>query len=300
MKLVLAPLAGFTDAPFRRVCAENGADLTYTEMVSAAALAHNHTPTQTLMKTMPGEGAVGCQIFGATESDVAHAARLIDAIGDRFCELNLNAGCPMTKVTRCGAGAKLIEDPEKVYRLLAAMKENTALPVTLKTRLGPHPERTAAFELLDAASRAGAVGLIVHARFTSQLHQGPLHLDLLAEVVSRAKIPVTGNGSVTNAVDAARMARTGVSAIMIGRAALANPGIFNELKGLPAVSRRMFLTQHLQALRESRADDAYLRLKFRTHLFRYFAGIPGAAALRARINQAKTLRELEDLCCSHH
>ncbi len=299
MKLVLAPLAGFTDAPFRRVCSENGADLTYTEMVSAAALAHGHTPTQELLRTLPGEGPVGCQIFGATEHDVAFAARVIEATGTRFCELNLNAGCPMSKVTRCGAGAKLVEDPEKVFRLLVAMKENTALPITLKTRLGPHPQHVMAFELLDAAERAGATGITFHARSTSQLHGGPLDLETLAALVARAKIPLTGNGSVTDAVSLARLQATGVTAVMIGRAALANPGIFTELKGGASQTRLSFIKPHLAALKSYTSDEAYLRLKFRTHLARYFAGIPGAASLRARLNNIQSLQEFEALCSLH-
>ncbi len=299
MKLVLAPLAGFTDAPFRRLCAERGADLTYTEMVSAAALAHGHTTTRELMRTMPGEGLVGCQIFGATEHDVAYAARAVEAVKERFCELNLNAGCPMTKVTRCGAGAKLAEDPEKVYRLLVAMKENTSLPVTLKTRLGPRPGTMTAFELLDAACLAGAAGVTFHARYTSQLHGGPLDLDTLAALAQRARLPVTGNGSVRDAASLARMRETGVQAVMIGRAALSNPGIFTELKGGASVPRRDFLAPHLAALAEFTSDAAYIRLKLRTHLVRYFAGLPGAAALRARVNNIQTLKEFEDLCSLH-
>ena len=235
MKYVLAPLAGFTDAPFRRMCHEGGADLAYTEMVSAAGLAHGSSPTRHLLETMPGEGPVACQIFGANESDIAYATDFITQTlkhsnTQTIVELNLNAGCPMTKVTREGAGAKLVEDPERIHRLLKAMVGNTSLPVTLKTRLGPHPQKTNIFEILDAAESAGAKGIIVHARYTSQMHGGQTHLDLLREVVARAKIPVTGNGSVTDGKSAAAMAATGVSAIMIGRAALPNPGIFNQLK----------------------------------------------------------------------
>ena len=244
MKYVLAPLAGFTDAPFRRMCHEGGADLAYTEMVSAAGLAHGSSPTRHLLETMPGEGPVACQIFGANESDIAFATDFIQRNyvespvpcslfplpSLRFTEVNLNAGCPMTKVTREGAGAKLVEDPERIHRLLKAMAGNTSLPVTLKTRLGPHPRRTNIFEILDAAESAGAKGIIVHARYTSQMHGGPTHLDLLKEVVERAKIPVTGNGSVTDGESAAAMAATGVDAVMIGRAALANPCIFTDAK----------------------------------------------------------------------
>jgi len=316
MKYVLAPLAGFTDAPFRRLCFEGGADLTYTEMVSAAGLAHGSSPTRHLMETMPGEGPVACQLFGANESDIAFATREIEKsfvqpstsdIQPRFTELNLNAGCPMTKVTREGAGAKLVEDPAKIHRLVKAMVENTSLPVTLKTRLGPHPRQTNIIEILSAAESAGAKGIVVHARYTSQMHGGPVHLDTLAEVVSRAKIPVTGNGSVTDVKTAEAMAKTGVSAIMIGRAALANPGIFNALKGCPSTSNLQPSTfnlhmQYLLAFRDQLAarfphdhipsQDAFASVKMHVHLFRYFNGRPGAAELRRRLNSVRSLAEI--------
>ena len=317
MKYVLAPLAGFTDAPFRRMCAEGGADLAYTEMVSAAGLAHGSSPTRHLLETMPGEGPVACQIFGANESDVAYAARAVEELGTRtldgrretgFVELNLNAGCPMTKVTREGAGAKLIEDPGKIGRLLKAMAENTSLPVTLKTRLGPHPQRTNVFEILDAAEQAGAKGLVVHARYTSQMHGGPVHLDVLREIVERAHVPVTGNGSVVDAKTAAAMAATGVDAILVGRAALANPSVFNALKAIEQPNNRTVeqFRRHLGYLLEFRdqlaarfpndhlpSPDGFASVKMHVHLFRYFNGRPGAAELRRRLNTVRTLAEIE-------
>lgn len=312
MKFVLAPLAGFTDAPFRRLCFENGADLTYTEMVSAAGLAYGSSPTRHLMEVMPGEGPVACQIFGAKENDIANAARIVEAVSGRFVEINLNAGCPMTKVTREGAGAKLVEDPEKIYRLLKAMTENTSLSVTLKTRIGPHPQKTNVFEILDAAEKAGAKGIAVHARYTSQMHGGPVHLDTLAEIVKRAHIPVTGNGSVVDAKTAAAMAATGVDAIMIGRAAMANPAIFNQLKNVGnssfLIHNSSFVEPHLEyllAFREQLAAnfpndhipsaDGFASVKMHVHLFRYFNGHPGAAALRARLNNVRTLAEIKEI-----
>lgn len=299
MKYVLAPLAGFTDAPFRRLCHEGGAALTYTEMVSAAGLAHGSSPTRHLMETMEGEGPVAVQLFGSKETELAYAVR---EVPPAFVEINLNAGCPMTKVTREGAGAKLVEDPAKVYRLLKAMTENTDRPVTLKTRLGPHPGRTTVFELLDAAEQAGAKGFVLHARYTSQMHGGPVHLDTLAEVVRRAHVPVTGNGSVVDAATAAAMEKTGVDAIMIGRAALANPDIFSGWRKGGDVRRHL---AYLLAFREQLAArypndhipsaDGFASVKMHTHLFRYFAGRPGAAALRARLNTVRTLAEIESL-----
>jgi len=319
MRYFLAPLAGFTDAPFRLLCREGGADVCFTEMVSAAGLSRDSAPTWRLLETMEGEGAVALQIFGAKESEVAASARMIaDAVESgrcaKFTELNLNAGCPVQKVVREGAGAKLVGNPQKIYLLLKAMKENCGLPVTLKTRLGPHPAATTIFEIADASEKAGASAIAVHARYTSQMHGGPVHLDVLAELVGRSRIPVVGNGSVTDAKSAAEMARTGVSAIMIGRAALSDPYIFSRLKeGASASSagaddRRRFFERHLDLLLRYRdmlerkypgdhipSADAFASVKMHTHLFRYFNGRPGAAELRRRLNNVRTLAEIREI-----
>ena len=309
MKLVLAPLAGFTDAPFRLMCGEGGADLTYTEMVSAAGLAHGSSPTRHLMEKLPGEVPLACQIFGSKEAEVAYAAKVASETG-RFCELNLNAGCPMQKVTREGAGAKLIENPRKIGALLKAMAENTDLPVTLKTRLGPHPRKSSVFEIAEEAEKAGAKGLVVHARYTSQMHGGETHLDILAELVRRTALPVTGNGSVTNAAGLAKMCATGVEAVMIGRAALSRPSIFAELKGrseAPAskIEECKRHLKHILAFREQLCAaypgdhvpsvDGFASVKMHTHLFRYFNGRSGAAAIRARLNTVRTLAEIKEI-----
>ena len=322
MKFVLAPLAGFTDAPFRLICREGGADMCYTEMVSAAGLSRDSAPTWRLAETMEGEGPVALQIFGAVESEVAASARKIASAVEsgkcaRFAELNLNAGCPVQKVVREGAGAKLLGNPQKIYALLKAMKENCDLPVTLKTRLGPHPGSTTVFEIADAAEKAGASCVAVHARYASQMHGGIVHLDVLAELVGRAKISVVGNGSVTDAKSAAAMAKTGVSAIMIGRAALADPYVFSRLKEGPSAacadveSRRRFFERHLALILRFRDDlagkypndhipsvDAFASVKMHTHLFRYFSGRPGAAELRRRLNSVRTLAEIMEIASS--
>lgn len=304
----LAPLAGFTDPPFRLICREYGADLTYTEMVSAAGLRHGNGPTRQLMAKMSGETNVACQIFGSDEEDVACAARVADPMG--FAELNLNAGCPMKKVTTTGSGAKLVEDPAKIAKLVTAMRENTSLPVTLKTRLGPHKGETRIFEILDAAEQAGISKLIVHARYTSQMHGGEVGLDTLAEVVEKAKVPVVGNGSVNNLSAAKSMEKTGVSGIMIGRAALAAPWIFSILKGgeKPRTSPAEMCEKHLEYILSFREEmlrdwpgarlpgaDGYAAIKMHTHLFRYFNGMPGAAKIRARLNSIRTIAEIRDI-----
>lgn len=315
MRLFLAPLADFTDAPFRRMCAEGGADLAYTEMTSAAALFHGHAGTRLLMETMPGEGPVACQFFGADERELAFAAKLAEEAKERFVEVNLNAGCPMPKIMETGSGATLAGDPAKVFRLLKAMKENTSLPITLKTRLGLHRASPTIFELLDAAESAGAAGIIVHARSAGQKHGGAVNLELLAETVARAKIPVCGNGSVVSRETLDAMAATGVSAIMIGRAALANPQIFAELKGEAAPeerpSGREFAERHLDYILQFRALlaegrpempqpslDAIASIKMHLHLFRYFAGLPGAAKMRRSLDRVRTLAQVREILSS--
>lgn len=318
MKYVLAPLAGFSNAPHRRVCHGYGAAWTYTEMVSAAGLAHGSSPTRHLMETLPGEGPVICQIFGANPDELAFAAREATALG-RFAGLDLNAGCPMPNIVREGAGAALGAKPELVHECLKAIVAETNLPVTLKTRPGPAPDRILMYELLSAAESAGCAGITLHARFTSQKHGGAVHLDLLADLVRAAKIPVVGNGSVYNLATAAAMAQTGVSAIMLGRAAIANPWLFTDLRtggapaDLEAPERRAALQDatfdaHLAALLEFHAQlarnfpedhvgslDDFVSAAFRTHLFRYFNGRPGAAELRRRINMVHTLAEANAL-----
>ena len=325
MKYVLAPIAGFTNAAFRLMASRGGADLAYTEMVSAAGLAHGSSPTRHLLEVVPGEGPVACQLFGAKPDELAYAAREVSATG-RFVELNLNAGCPVPRIVREGAGSALVKDPARVHDLLVAMVGATDLPVTLKTRPGPRPDKVLMFELLDAAETAGAKGITLHARFTSQNHGGAVHLELLAELVQKARIPVTGNGGVKDVETARAMAETGVAAIMVGRAALPNPYIFStlnpqsafaetsahrpstqnsQLKTLNSESSTLF-HEHLEALKALHAQiaahfpqdrlptlDAWVAGAVRTHLFRYFAGRPGVGELRRRLATIRTLREIE-------
>lgn len=309
MNLVLAPLAGFTDAPFRRMCVRRGAALTYTEMVSAAAIAHGSKATEHLLEVLPGEGRPVCQLFGSKTDELAAAAGFVSSLG-RFSALDLNCGCPVPKVVKTGSGSALINSPEKIYALVAAMKSATDLPVTVKTRPGPRPDAVRMFEILDAVERAGASGITLHARFTSQGHGGAVHLDLLSALVERSKIPVTGNGGVDGAAAVAKMAATGVSAVMIGRAALDNPWIFSgrERCVLDDLELRSVVEEHIEGILELHkmlkadfpdshipSEDAMVSVRMHTHLFRYFAGRPGAAEMRRKLNSIRTIAEIRAL-----
>ena len=313
MKYVLAPLADYTNAAFRRLCHGFGADLTYTEMVSAAALAHGSSPTRHLLELLPGEGPVACQLFGHNPDELAFAAREVTAL-KRFVSIDLNAGCPMPRIVQGGDGAALVRNPRLVRDCLAAIRAETDLPVTLKTRPGSSPDKIVMFELLDAAESTGCAGLTIHGRFTSQKHGGDIHYDLIAELVRRAKIPITGNGNVYDGPTADLMAQTGVSAIMIGRAALKNPWLFGDLKsnaeppsGAALVARQNAVFQdHIANLIELHAQLSqrfpgdhvpalgdYLLGFVRTHLFHYFRGRPNVAVFRRQLNDIHTLADLQ-------
>ena len=307
MTFSLAPVAGFTNAAFRLMATRGGADLTYTEMVSAAGLAHGSSPTRHLMEVLPGEGPVACQLFGSNPDELAFSAREAASLG-RFVEINLNAGCPVPRIVREGSGSSLVRNPALVHKLLSAMvAEANGLPVTLKTRPGPTPDRVLMLELLDAAETAGAKGLILHARFTSQNHGGAVHLDLLSELVAKAKIPITGNGGVVDVETAEAMAGTGVSSIMVGRGALSDPCLFSKLKGFECESpspERLF-RENIGALTDLHAQikthfpsdrlpslDFWIAGAVRTHLFRYFAGRRGAGEFRRRLMSLRTVDEI--------
>ncbi len=327
----LAPMAGFTNAAMRRVCHQFGATLTYTEMVNATGILHASDKTWHLLETFPDEGPVVAHLYGTEPEIFAEAAARVTALG-RFVGIDLNAGCPMRKITCKGAGAALMKQPALIGRIVAAMVRATPLPVTVKTRVGPRPDHVVVQEILRAVEEAGGAALTVHGRFASQEHSGPVHLPLLAEVKRASRIPIIGNGGVLSVADACQMLReTGVDAIMIARGATGNPWIFQEiaaalgasadaaapspspevappgrarLRDLTAI--RTVLETHMAGeLELQRQIRANFRLPahamppelaavatFRCHLFRYLHGLKGSSYVRGHLN---TMRTLDDI-----
>lgn len=232
----LAPMAGFTDAAMRRVCHQCGAGLTYTEMVNATGILHDSGKTWQLLETLPGEGPVVAHLYGSEPQVLADAAARVAATG-RFVAIDLNAGCPMRKITTNGSGAALMKDPDRIGRIVAAMVSATSLPITVKTRIGRHPDRVLGMDILRAVESAGGAAITFHGRFASQEHSGDVRLDLLADLKRASRIPVIGNGGIRTAADARQMFReTGVDAVMIARGALGNPWIFRETANALAAS----------------------------------------------------------------
>jgi tRNA-dihydrouridine synthase B len=222
-------MAGFTNAAMRRVCHRFGAALTYTEMVNAVGVLRDSDKTWHLLETFPDEGPVVAHLYGADAAVLADAAARVTALG-RFVAIDLNAGCPMRKITSRGAGAALMKQPDLIGRIVAAMRAATTLPVTVKTRIGLRPDTIVALEILHAVEESGGAAITVHGRFATQEHSGDVRLDLLAEIKRASRIPVIGNGGIRSAADALRMFReTGVDAVMIARGATGNPWIFREI-----------------------------------------------------------------------
>ena len=320
--VLLAPMAGFTNAPTRRLAQRFGARLTYTEMVNATGLVHESNQTWQLLETFADEGPVVAHLYGADPASFAEAARQIAATS-RFCAIDINAGCPVPRITHIGAGAMLLRQPALARRIVAAIRAACDLPVTVKTRLGPHPRQIAIFDFLRAIEDGGAAALALHGRFTSQGHTGAVDLALVADVRARARIPVIGNGGIADAASARRfLSETGVAALMIGKAAIGRPWIFRDVAagladpGAPGLAGRPDLYELRSVLFGHLADEVE-RLKvmarkyplpadtldpeaaavigFRCHFFRYLSGLRGVAWARGQLCRLRTLDEVRAL-----
>ncbi len=295
--LYLAPMAEFTSPPMRLQCETCGARRTYTEMVNAEGLCRGSEKTLFLLETFPEERHVWAHLYGSDPVRLAEAAQRVEAMG-RFEGIDINAGCPVPRITAQGAGSALLKDLPRLGAILSAVVKAVKLPVTVKTRLGPHPQCETWPETLRRVEDAGASAITFHARFTSQGHSGQTHLDRLKACVGATTLPVYGNGSIVDRASAKAMAETGVAALLIARAALENPCVFTFTSGNLAD----LADQHLQyELRYRKLAERFSRLTaeeatvltFRKHLFRYFKGLPGANAMRGRLMELHTLADLQ-------
>jgi len=304
--VVLAPMAGYTDAAMRSLSRRFGAGLTFTEVVNAQGLLHGSRLTFHLLETLPGERPVVAHLYGADADDLARAACLVEELG-RFDMIDINCGCPVRKIVAKGAGVALMKQPALVERIVRAVRDAVTLPVTVKTRLGLVPEDERVMDVTAAAEQGGAAAVSVHARYASNHHTGPAQWAALARVKQACGIPVLGNGGVDTPKDVVGMLReTGVDGVMVGRAAVGDPWFFrdaNELLGHLVsldegpVTRREVIAEHLRRLleltqkaqrlrRRSRlSPDQAAALHFRGHLHRYLAGLPGWRAVRRNLQE---------------
>lgn len=294
--LYLAPMAEFTTPPMRILCEQHGAQRTYTEMVNAEGICRRSPKTLFLLETFPEERHVWAHLYGHDPARLAEAARIVADMG-RFEGIDINAGCPVPRITAQGAGSALLKDLPRLEAIISSVVKAVNLPVSVKTRLGPNPQVPVWQEVLQRMEAAGATSVSLHARYTSQGHAGSVHLETLKAAVEATHLPIFGNGSVVDRASAEAMAATGVKAILIARAALETPSVFN----FEHVAPRPLAEAHLALeLRYREKACAFSRLTpeeatvltFRRHLFRYFKGLPGANTLRGNL---MNLHSLDDI-----
>jgi tRNA-dihydrouridine synthase B len=290
--LVLAPMAGITDLPFRILCREMGAGIVYSEMVSAEALVRNQPRTREMLVTDPREHPVAFQIFGCRPASLAGAARILSCHDIDIIDINM--GCPVPKVLRSGAGSALLRDLDLAREIMAAVVDASTKAVTVKIRLGWDAGSIVAIDLARAAEQAGIAAITVHARTKAQGFSGRADWGMIKAVKDAVGIPVIGNGDVRIAKDAKRMIKeTGCDGVMIGRGIQGNPWIFREARcylETGTVARPPSLEER-EAVMLRHLDDVVSRLgenvgvrEMRKHLCWYTKGLPGGGDFREKVN----------------
>ena len=298
--IILAPMAGVSDLPFRLLCARNGAGMVSMEMISAKAIMYNNKNTESLLAIHPDEGCVSLQIFG---SDPEIISSQVLRIEDRpYDILDINMGCPVPKVVNNGEGSALMKDPVLAGKIVEAVVKRTHKPVTVKIRKGFADGELSAPEIAYIAQESGASAVTVHGRTREQYYSGKADWDAIAAVKDRVNIPVIGNGDVTDGESAKMMfEQTGCDGIAIGRAAQGNPFIFREVLhfletgeklGRPS-NEEIYKTveEHARMMLEYKGEYTGVR-EMRKHLSWYSAGMPGSAAMRGRINEMLTMEDI--------
>lgn len=299
---LLAPLAGITDAPMRRICKNRGAALTYSEMISAKGLWYGDKNTERLLFIYEDEGPVALQLFGSEPEIMSFAAAKLEDRPNVI--LDVNMGCPVPKVVKNGEGSALLKNPELAGKIIEAMTKVTDKPVTAKIRMGWDEHSVNAVETARILEQAGAAAVAVHGRTREQYYTGKADWDIIRAVKQAVNIPVIGNGDVFSGRDAIdMMEQTGCDFVMIARGALGNPWIFAEAKALhegsespkvpDASQKREIIEKHFCDLLQLKGEYAAVR-EMRKHIGWYLKGMPGAAAMRREINQITDAQELRD------
>jgi nifR3 family TIM-barrel protein len=293
--LVLAPLAGYSDLPFRLLCRRFGAGLCYTEMVSCHGLVYDRQKTVQLTRSVPEERPVALQLFGADPEKMGKAAAIASEMGIDIIDINM--GCPVKKVVKKGAGAGLMKTPDLAAAIIRRVCASTSLPVSVKIRLGWTPDTLTAPQFARMAEENGASLIAVHGRTWSQGFGGDVDWQSIASVKKSVAIPVIGNGDITSHRDALdKLARWGCDGVMIGRGAMGNPWIFSPADTPGSLSERcQGLLQHLELIRLYYSEPDRMLARIKNHAGRYFKGITGGSAFRRRIYAAPTFDALQNI-----
>ncbi len=296
--LILAPMAGVTNRPFRMICKEYGAGMVCTEMASARAMFHNDLKTKRLLNTDGEKRPISMQIFGSDEESMAYAAEHVSKIADI---LDINMGCPAPKVVKNGDGSKLLLDLEKAESILKTVMEHSKVPVTLKIRKGWDKENIVAVQIAKIAEAVGISAITIHGRTRSEFYTGKADLDIIKQVKESVHIPVIGNGDVVDGESAKRMFEyTGVDGIMIGRGTFGRPWIFKEILEYLETGKIIeepdnheklkIIEKHIELAVEEKGEIAVKEL--RKHIAWYTKNLKNSSEFRNSINKIETKEDL--------
>ena len=303
--LYLAPMAGVSESPFRRLCHQHGADVVVTEFLSAEGIRRDNPATIDKLRFSPEERPIGVQIFGADPAAMAEAAAMVtDLFQPDFVDINF--GCPVKKVVRRNGGSGCLRDLDLVEQIIRAVAKATPLPVTCKIRSGWNEEMRDPVGIALRCQDAGARVLALHARTRTQMYTGRANWDEIGRVAEALDIPVLGNGDIKTAEDALRMyEQTHCDGIMLGRGSYGQPWVFNQTRALlngeamppapPVAEKFAVALDHARMVQQYEVDAIGAALEFRKHLGWYVKGLPNSADLRKQLHQVKDFAEVEGI-----